>query len=162
MVCVIKLLEEPIDPRGSFQNWDNHNIEIRYFIMWKLLFLLWIIPIAVGIVAFARMMDEMPALKDNERKLLFDETKQTEFGIWLGLTFAVLAVGFFTLGLIQGIILPNLSSFWFVVVPLLTAAAAILVLGLWLRSVPPYSRRFQEKISRIQTRATRIAGTLFG
>lgn len=123
--------------------------------MWKLLFLLWIIPVAVGIVAFARMMDQMPALKDNERKLLFDETKQTEFGIWLGLIFAVLAVGFFTLGLIQGIILPNLSSFWFVVVPLLTGAAAILVLGLWLRSVPPYSRRLQDKISRIQTRESR-------
>lgn len=123
--------------------------------MWKLLFLLWIIPVAVGIVAFARMMDQMPALKDNERKLLFDETKQTEFGIWLGLIFAVLAVGFFTLGLIQGIILPNLSSFWFVVVPLLTGAAAILVLGLWLRSVPPYSRRLQDKISRIHTRESR-------
>ena len=130
--------------------------------MWKMLFLLWIIPIGIGIVAFARVMDEMPALKDNERKLLFDETKQTEFGIWLGLTFAVLAVGFFTLGLIQGIILPNLSSFWFVVVPLFTGGAAILVLGLWLRSVPPYSRRFQDHISRIQTRATRIAETLLG
>ncbi len=130
--------------------------------MWTMLFLLWIIPIAVGIVAFTRVMDKMPALKDNERKLLFDETKQTEFGGCLGLTFAVLAVVFFTLGLIQGIILPNLSMFWFVLVPLLTGATAILVLGLWLRSVPPYSRRLQDKCSRLQTRATRIAETLFG
>ncbi|MGH7854825.1 MAG: hypothetical protein ACREP3_15365 [Candidatus Binatia bacterium] len=129
--------------------------------MWTMLFLLWIIPIAIGVLAFARAVDGMPALKNKERELLFDETKTTELGFWLGLTFAVLAVAFFGLGLIQGIILPNLGSFWFVTVPLMTGGAAILLLALWLRSAPPHSRRFQKRISRIQTRATRIADILF-
>jgi hypothetical protein len=120
--------------------------------MLTMLFLLWVIPIAVGMVAFARIKDGMPGLKDTERKLLFDETKETEIGVSLALTFGALAVVFFTLGVVQGIILPNLGLFWFSIVPLLTSGAAILVLGLWLRSVPRYSRRLQDKISRIQTR----------
>ena len=130
--------------------------------MWKLLFLLWIIPITVGVVALVKLNDGMPALNDNQRKMLFDETKETELGAWLGLTFALLAAIFFMLGLIQGIILPNLGHFWFVTVPLLTGSAAVFIVGLWLRSRPPYSRRLVDALSRLQRRATRITETLFG
>jgi hypothetical protein len=129
--------------------------------MWIMLFLLWIIPITLGIIAFVRVIDGMPALKANERKLLFDETKETEFGVWLAITFAALAVVFFMLGLVQGIILPNLSGFWLVIVPLLTGSAAVTILVLWLRSSPPQFQGFQNRISRMHTRAARMADTLF-
>jgi hypothetical protein len=129
--------------------------------MWIMLFLLWIIPITLGIIAFVRVIDGMPALKANERKLLFDETKETEFGVWLAITFAALAVAFFMLGLVQGIILPNLSGFWLVIVPLLTGSAAVIILVLWLRSSPPQFQGFQNRISRMHTRAARMADTLF-
>jgi len=129
--------------------------------MWIMLFLLWVIPITIAILAWARVMDGMPALKDNERELFFDETKEAEFGPWLALTFSALAVVFFILGLVQGIILPNLSSLWFVIVPLLTGSAAILILALWLRSGQPQSLGFQNRISRMHTRAARMAEILF-
>ena len=130
--------------------------------MWTMLFLLWTIPSAIGVIAFAKVKDGIPAFNDNQRKVLFDETKETEFGPWLGLTFAGLAGVFFMLGLLQGIILPNLGLFWFVIIPLLTGTAAVLILGRWLRSAPPRSQGFQDAISRLQTRANRIAESLFG
>jgi hypothetical protein len=106
-------------------------------------------------------MDGMPPLKPNERELLFDETKETEFGVWLAITFAALAVVFFMLGLVQGLILPNLSSFWLVIMPLITGGAAMVILVLWLRSSPPQFQRFQNRLSRMHTRAARMADTLF-
>lgn len=129
--------------------------------MWIMLFLLWIVPITLGIIAFVRVMDGMPALNPNERELLFDETKETEFGVWLAITFAALAVVFFMLGLVQGLILPNLSSFWLVIMPLITGGAAMVILVLWLRSSPPQFQRFQNRLSRMHTRAARMADTLF-
>ncbi len=130
--------------------------------MWTMLFLLWIVPVALGVFGYARVTDGMPAIKDNERRWLFDETKETELGFWLGLTFAALAVVFFALGLVQGLILPNLSAFWFLIAPLLTGSAIVLLLGFWLRSVPPCSGKLQKKISLLQIRAARLAETLFG
>ena len=130
--------------------------------MWTMLFFLWIIPIAVAVVGFARVLDGKAALKDNERRLLFDETKNAEFGIWLGVKLGLLAAVFFTAALIQGILLPNLGSFWLVTGPLLTGSAAILLLGLLLRR--PASRRsprLRESMSRMQTTAARIADNLF-
>jgi hypothetical protein len=126
-----------------------------------MLFLLWIIPITLGIIAFVRVIEGMPALKPNERALLFDETKETQFGVWLAITFAALAVVFFVLGLVQGIILPNLSGFWFVIVPPLTGSAAVIIVVLWLRSAPPQFQGFQNRISRMHSRAARMADTLF-
>src|SRR5688500_11107646 len=100
--------------------------------MWIMLFLLWVIPITIAILAWARVMDGMPALNDNYSDLFFDDTKETESGPWLALTFSALSVVFYILGLFQGIILPNLSSLCFVIVPLLTGSAAILIVALWL------------------------------
>src|SRR5688572_13605079 len=130
--------------------------------MWIMLFLLWVIPITIAILAWARVMDGMPALKDNERELFFDETKETEFGPWLALTFSALAVVFFILGLVQGIILPSLGSVWFVIGPLLTGSRGILVRALWLRSGQRQSPGGQNRISRMHTRAARVADILVG
>ena len=130
--------------------------------MWTMLFFLWIIPIAVVVVGFVRMLDGKAALKDNERQLFFDETKHADFGIWLGVKLGLLAAVFFTAALIQGILLPNLSTLWLVTGPLLTGSAAIVLLGLSLRG--PASRRsprLRESMSRMQTTAARIAENLF-
>ena len=125
--------------------------------MWTMIFLLWLIPIAIAVLVLVRTADGMPVLKENERELLFDETRDTEFGPWLALKFAALALVFSLLGLLQGIILPNLSSLWFVAGPLLTGTAAILVLIVWLRSAPAHRRRFQNRTSPI----SRLADMLF-
>lgn len=130
--------------------------------MWTMLLFLWIIPIAVVAVGFVRMLDGKAALKDNERRLFFDETKNAEFGIWLGVKLGLLAAVFFIAALIQGILLPNLSGLWLVTGPLLTGSVAIVLLGLLLRR--PASRRsprFRESMSRMQTTAARIAENLF-
>jgi hypothetical protein len=127
-----------------------------------MLLFLWIIPIAVVAVGFVRMLDGKAALKDNERRLFFDETKNAEFGIWLGVKLGLLAAVFFIAALIQGILLPNLSGLWLVTGPLLTGSVAIVLLGLLLRR--PASRRsprFRESMSRMQTTAARIAENLF-
>ena len=113
--------------------------------MWTMLFLLWIVPVALGVIGWARVMDGMPAVKDDERRWLFDDTKETELGFCLGLTFVVFAVVFFALGLVQGLILPNLSAFWFIITPLLTGSAIVLLLGFWLRCLPPYRGKLQKR-----------------
>ena len=117
--------------------------------MWTMLFFLWIVPVALGVIGWARVMDGMPAVKDDERRWLFDDTKETELGFCLGLTFVVFAVVFFALGLVQGLILPNLSAFWFIITPLLTGSAIVFLLGFWLRSLPPRRGKLQKKISRL-------------
>jgi hypothetical protein len=129
--------------------------------MWTMLFLLWLIPITLGVVVFARIMDGRAALNDYERQLFFDERRKTELGFWLLVKFALLAVAFFAAGLFQGVVLPNLSGFWLVTVPLLTGSTAILLLVLWLRSPSSRSRRLRGGGARMQTRFARLAESLF-
>jgi hypothetical protein len=102
--------------------------------MWGLLFFLWAVPLALGVLLLARSADNKPLLKTKERTLFFDETKRTELRPWPLLQLAALAVLFFSAGVAQALILPNLSGFWFVLGPLLSGGAAVLLVALWLRS----------------------------
>jgi hypothetical protein len=127
--------------------------------MWIMLLLLWLPPLALGLIVLKRAADGTRALKKNERELFFDETLDTELSPWMGVKFAALAVGFFIGGLVQGVILPNLGVFWILATPLLSGGAAILLLALWLRSGSGVRRVFREKTSESQTR--RSAGIFF-
>ena len=117
--------------------------------MWGLLFFLWIIPLTLGAFLVFRSAGGEPVLNKNERELFFDERKRTHVDLWLAIKLAVLVVIFFLAGLVQGIILPNLSGFWFVTGPLLTGSAAILLAAMWLRSAAPPRRSRRSRGKRL-------------
>ena len=130
--------------------------------MWIMLLLLWLAPLALGLMVLKRAADGMPTLNRHERDLFFDETQKTELSPWLGFKFAALAVVFFIGGLVQGLILPNLGIFWMLAAPLLTGATAILFVALWLRSKSTVKGVFHRRISLTERRAHRIANRIAG
>ena len=101
--------------------------------MWKMIVFLWLIPLALGIVALTRMAAGTAPMKRQEWRVFFGKSKQTTLSLWKVLEFAVLALGFFIVGVIQGIILPNLGTFWFLAGPLLTGGGTVLLSAVWLR-----------------------------
>jgi hypothetical protein len=103
-------------------------------IMWIILVLLWLLPVALGIVIAARVLGGLPAVNDHEWRALFRDTKDFKVSIWLGLTFTMLAIAFFFIGVVEGLVLPNIGSYWLVLVPLLTGLAAMLLVILCLRT----------------------------
>lgn len=123
--------------------------------MWIMLLLLWAIPLGIAALAVARALNGAPALQANERKLVFDETKSTELSPWMAGKFAGACVVFFVAGLLQGVLLPNMSRLLFVVIPILTGGAAVAVLILWIRTAPR-ARRVR-RLTHSQTRAGRLA-----
>jgi hypothetical protein len=128
--------------------------------MWVMLMLLWIIPLGLGLLALGGE-PATPALKDRDAATHFDQGHERNFGIWPALTFAVLAVLFFVVGIVEGVLLPNLGSFWLITVPFLTGGGAFLTVFAWWRYTPRQSRALQKRISRVHLRAARLADTLF-
>jgi hypothetical protein len=102
--------------------------------MWTMIMLLWLIPLTLGAVVVVRMAIGIRPIKREEWRLLFGKSKQPTLSFWMGLKFAALAIGLFILGVTEAVILPNLGTFWFLLAPLLTAGATILLLAMWLRS----------------------------
>ena len=102
--------------------------------MWTMILLLWVIPVALGVVALMRMAIGTPPMKRQEWRLFFGKSTKTTLSLWMGLKFAAFAIGFFIVGVTEAVIFPNLGSFWFLVAPLLTAGATILLLLMWVRS----------------------------
>src|SRR5918993_2971506 len=103
-------------------------------IMWIILVLLWLLPVALGIVIAARVLGGLPAVNKDEWRALFRDTKDFKVSIWMGLTFTTLAIVFFFIGVFEGLVLPNIGSYWLVLVPLLTGVAATLLVIFCLRT----------------------------
>lgn len=103
--------------------------------MWVInMLLLWSMPFALALLVFNRTATGAPALNDRERQLFFDENKLSELTPWLAIKFAALAAMFFGIGLVEGVILPNLPFAWIALVLVFTSGAATLLVALWLRS----------------------------
>ena len=102
--------------------------------MWKIILLLWSIPLALGLVMLLRVVGGVPAISDKESRLLFGNAKEMTLSLWMGFKFAVLSVLFFILGIVESLVLIHISSVWLVLVPLVTGLGAMLFLVLWLRS----------------------------
>jgi hypothetical protein len=103
-------------------------------IMWITLVLLWLVPVSLGVVIAARVLGGLPAVSEDEWRLLFRDRKDFKLSIWMGLTFTIFAVMFFFIGVLEGLVLINIGSYWLVLVPLLTGFAALLLVLLWLRT----------------------------
>jgi hypothetical protein len=128
--------------------------------MWLSLVLLWIIPLVVGLVLLARVMQLKPLLTDQERHLLFRGDEKTEWSHWFWFKFGALAIVFFLAGILDGLVLVNIEGIW-LIAPLVMGVAAILAAlflarneqkdSLWRlkNSVRPLGRIF-EKLPKLQ------------
>jgi hypothetical protein len=104
--------------------------------MWIMLILLWLIPVALGIVIAARIVGGLPPVSKNEWRALFGDTKDFKVSIWMALTFTTIAVVFFFIGVFEGLVLPNIGTYWLVLVPIFTGLATLLLLVICLRTAP--------------------------
>ena len=102
--------------------------------MWIILILLWLLPVALGIVIAARVLGGLPPVNQAEWRALFRNTKEFKLSIWTALTFTTLMPVFFFIGILEALILPNIGSYWLVLVPLLTGLAAMLLVIVCLRT----------------------------
>ena len=102
--------------------------------MWIILVLLWLVPVSLGLVIAARVRGGLPAVSEDEWRALFRDRNDFKLSIWMGLTFAIFAVMFFFIGVVEGLVLINIGSYWLVLAPLLTGLAALLLILLWLRT----------------------------
>lgn len=102
--------------------------------MWIILILLWLLPLSLGLVLSARVLGGLPAVSEHERRALFRDRIDFKPSLWSALAFAVFAVMFFFLGVLEGVVLVNIGSYWLVLMPLLTGLAALLFVLFWLRA----------------------------
>jgi hypothetical protein len=102
--------------------------------MWKMIVLLWLTPLALGIVALARVGRGESVLREAERRFLLGNSSEVRLSIWLGIKLAVVSILLFLAGVFQGLVVVNFGFFWTVLIPFVTAICAILILALWLRS----------------------------
>jgi hypothetical protein len=123
--------------------------------MWIILILIWLLPVALGIVIAARVLGGLPAVNQTEWRALFGDTKDFNVSIWMALTFTTLAIIFFFIGVLEGLVLPNIRSYWLVVVPLLTGLSALVLVVLCLRTGAPQSPVRQSVRSRGDSRPRR-------
>ena len=110
--------------------------------MWEIIAFLWLIPLALGFAMLARVAGGSPAITADERQLFFGDTTEPTLSLWSGIKLALLSVLFFFVGVAQGLMLINMGFTWMVLVPLVTALAAIIILAWWLRSA---SRKTPQK-----------------
>jgi hypothetical protein len=102
--------------------------------MWIILILLWLIPLSLGIILAARVLGGLPAVSKDEWRVLFRDRSDFKLSLTMSLSFTIFAVIFFFLGVLQGVVLINIGSFWLVLVPLFTGVTALLLVLLWLRT----------------------------
>jgi hypothetical protein len=103
-------------------------------IMWIILLLLWLVPLTLALVIGARVLGGLPAVSQDEWHALFAYRSDFKLSLATVLSFTIFALMFFFFGVLQGIVLINIGSFWLVLVPLLTGFAALLLVLLWLRT----------------------------
>jgi len=102
--------------------------------MWKMIMLLWSVPLALGIVMLARLAEGSSPINNKEWQLFFGDTKDLTWSLWLGLEFIALAALFFMIGVFEGLVLVNFGSLWVVAAALMTGVAAMFLLAHCLRS----------------------------
>jgi hypothetical protein len=105
----------------------------RWCIMWIILILLWLAPVSLALVIAARVRGGLPAVTQDEWTALFRDRREFKLSLAMVLSFTIVAILFFFLGILQGIVLINIGSFWMVLVPLLTGFLALVLVLLWLR-----------------------------
>lgn len=108
--------------------------------MWIILILLWLLPVTLGIVIAARMRGGLPAVSEDEWRTLFRDRSDFKLSLAMALSFTIFAVLFFFVGVVEGVVLINLGSYWLVLVPLFTGLAALALVLLWLRTGARNSR----------------------
>ena len=126
--------------------------------MWKMIFFLWLVPLCLATVALARAARGTHLVRPQELRLFFGKSKQTTLSVWIWLGFVTLALCFFILGVVQAVILLNLSALWMVIAPFFTGALAVLFLILLLRAG---SSRRQATRRRYQRASSPSHGNLF-
>ena len=107
--------------------------------MWKMIVLLWFVPVALGTVALARLGRGESLLRDTERQFLFgnnNKEKKVRLSGWLGIKLAVLSILLFLAGIVLGLVVVNLGLPWTLLLPVLTAVCVMGLLLVWLRSAP--------------------------
>jgi hypothetical protein len=114
--------------------------------MWKMLFFLWLIPIALVLVGTKRIADGRRLVTPKEFRLVFGNSKRRKLSPWFWLAVFALAIGFFALGVIQAVVLLHGSVFLRALAPLLTAGFLTLLLILLMRN--RFSYRRAPRISR--------------
>ena len=102
--------------------------------MWKVILVLWSIPVALGIAMATRIGRGSPAMTEDVWRLFFAVDQEANLTLSLGIKLALLALLLFFVGMAQGLILVNLGLLWVVMVPLATTLGVILILTQWLRS----------------------------
>ena len=105
--------------------------------MWKMIVLLWSVPLALCTVVLVRVGRGESLLRNTEREFLFgnkNNEKEVRLSGWLGIKLAVLSLLLFLAGVFHGLVVVNLGSPWMLLLPLLTAVCLILLLLVWLRS----------------------------
>jgi TctA family transporter len=127
------------------------------FAMWKMLFFLWLVPGVAALIALSRAANGAQPIRAAEWQLLFGKSKQTNVSVWLWFAFAGLAIGFFILGVVQAVVLPNFDGFWGAVAPLFTGAAAAVLLILLLRAGSSRPRNQLRRYRRATARPRRLS-----
>lgn len=102
--------------------------------MWKIMMLIWSVPLTLGFVMLGRLAQGTPPLTDKERRLLFGDIKEMTWSPWLAIKFIVLAVVFFTAGFFDVFVLPSYGSLFLITVSLMTGLAATVLVGRCLHS----------------------------
>lgn len=125
--------------------------------MWTIILLLWLIPLALGILMLVRVADGTPVIADEERRFFFGEAEEMTLSLWVGLKFALISVLFFFVGLFEGLVLVNLGPVWLVMVPLLTGLGAILLVLQLVRSASSEKRSSGQRVSERNTVRSRAS-----
>ena len=102
--------------------------------MWKVIMLLWSVPILLGLGMLIRIARGSPALTEQEQGFLFGDGAEPSLSLWLGIKLAVLSVVLFFVGLAYGLVIINTNSLWMMLVPPITTFSVMSLLAWWLRS----------------------------
>jgi hypothetical protein len=128
--------------------------------MWKIIVLLWLIPLTLGLVMLARVARGSPAITDEELRLLFDHHREPTLSLWFGIKLALLSFLSFFVGLAQGLILINIGFLWMVLVPLGTTMGVMFILAWWIRSASNEDSISQRGAAQSHPTDSRTAGML--
>lgn len=100
--------------------------------MWKVIALVWLVPLATVVVIIAGIVRGEPAFTQRAWLLFFDDAEQSRLPPWWWLKFGALLLLFFTAGLLQALIVINIGGL-LLALPLITGIAAMFVAFHWLR-----------------------------
>ena len=102
--------------------------------MWKIIVLLWSIPLALGIMILIRIVSGTSAISDKEWRFLLGNSQDMTLSLWMGFKFGLVSILFFVIGVVEGLVLTDIGSVWLLLVPVVTGLGALLALVRWVRS----------------------------